>query len=80
MQPIHSRIHVLMPDDSKTEVTYYCSDEKLSLKDRLKFTQLYIQLHDCICLEKIERAVSTKLHELETIVHNRVIGARGHLC
>ncbi len=69
---------VLMPNDSLIEVTYYCTDIKLKEKERL--TQLIIQLHDCICALKIEKSISKKKNELETIVHNKVINAKGHLC
>lgn len=77
-RPVH--IHILMPDDSTIDVSYYCSDEKLPSYEKKKFTQLYIQLHDCICVEKIGKHVSTKVNELESIVHNKVIIAKGHLC
>lgn len=80
MQPTALHIHVLMPDDSKAAVTYYCSDKKLSAKEKENFTQLFIQLHDCICIEKIEKSFSNKKNELERLVHNKVINAKGHLC
>ena len=69
---------VLMPNDTLLEVTYYCTDA--NLKEKEKLTQLIIQLHDCICARKIEKSISRKKNELETIVHNKVINAKGHLC
>ncbi len=71
---------VLMPNDSQHEVTYYCTDVKLQEKEKGKLTQLIIQLHDCICAMKIEKPIFRKKDELETIVHNKVIIAKWHLC
>lgn len=66
-----------MPDDGHLEVTYYCTDGKLKESEKEKLTQLFIQLHDCICTMKIEKSVCTKRNELEKIVHNKVINERG---
>lgn len=71
---------VEMPDNSRLEVTYYCKDDKLKDAEKAKFTQLYIQLHDCICTMKIEKSAITNIGEIERIVHNKVINERGHLC
>lgn len=71
---------VLMPDDSLLEVSYYCTDEKLKENEKEELTQLIIQLHDCICSMKIEKSLSVKRNYLESIVHNKVINAKGHLC
>ena len=71
---------VLMPNDSQLEVTYYCTDIKLKEKEKEKRTQLFIQLHDCICAMNIEKSICRKKNELETVVHNKVINVRGHLC
>ena len=73
-------IIILMPDDSHIEVSYYCNDKKITDEDKDKFTNLYIQLHDCICTIKIEKSLSNKWNELETLVHNKVINTKGHLC
>ena len=72
--------HVLMPDDSLIEVTYYCSDAKLADKEKGKLTQLVIQLHDCICYMKIEKSICSKKNEIESVIHNKVISTKGHLC
>ncbi len=71
---------ILMPDDSLLEVSYYCSDTRLKTHEKEETTQLVIQMHDCICLIKIEKSLSVKKNELEKIVHNKVINERGHLC
>lgn len=71
---------VEMPDQSRLEVLYYCKDDKLKADERAKYTQLFIQLHDCVCIMKIEKAKIKNTHEIERIVHNKVINERGHLC
>ena len=38
---------VVIPNDKKLEVSYYCSDLKLKEKEKKDFTDLIIQLHDC---------------------------------
>ncbi|MEO8853778.1 MAG: hypothetical protein ABI359_08365 [Ginsengibacter sp.] len=71
---------VEMPNASKLEVIYYCDDRKLQGEEKERFTQLHIQLHDCICIVKLEKAMAKKTGMLEKIVHNKVINERGHLC
>ena len=73
-------ISVAMPNDSKLEVMYYWSDAKLKQNEKEKLTQLFIQLHDCICTMKIERSITKKRNELEKLVHNKVIHEKGYLC
>ncbi len=80
MQTKPQHITVFMPNDSKVEVTYYCTDAKLKEKEKVELTRLVIQLHDCICAIKIDKSISIKMHDLETIVHNKVINTKGHLC
>ncbi|MEO6636781.1 MAG: hypothetical protein ABIN25_00805 [Ginsengibacter sp.] len=75
-----NKISVLMPNDSHLEVTYYCTDVRLSESEKENLTQLFIQLHDCICTMKIDKSISKNKHELEHIVHSKVINERGHLC
>ena len=72
--------HVIMPDNSSIEVTYYCMDAKLDRNEKQKLTELFIQLHDCICTLKIEKSICENPDQLEMIVHNKVIHTRGHLC
>ena len=79
MQSLPSRIHVLMPDDSMAEITFYCTDVRLSQEQKKDFTQLYIQLHDCLCIQTIRRSISTEIGELERLIHNKVISAKSHL-
>lgn len=71
---------VEMPNQKRLEVTYYCKDDKLKGEEKQKLTQLFIQLHDCICVMKIEKSIMKNENELERIVHNKVINERGHLC
>lgn len=71
---------VFMPDDSLMEVSYYCSDAMLKDDEKMVVTQLIIQLDDCLCSLKIDRAFSTNKNTLERIVHNKVINTKGHLC
>ncbi len=71
---------VLMPNNSLLEVTYYCTDTKLKENVKLKLTRLIIQLHDCTCAIKIDKTIVAKKNELEAMVHNKVINAKGHLC
>ncbi len=71
---------VEMPDQSRLEIIYYCKDDKLPKSERVKFTQLFIQLHDCVCIMKINKSIIDNANEMERIVHNKVIIERGHLC
>jgi hypothetical protein len=71
---------VIMPDNSRIEVDYYCLDAKLSENERKNQTELFIQLHDCICTLKIEKSICNNASQLERIVHNKVIHTKGHLC
>lgn len=71
---------VEMPNASRLEVVYYCADNRLKGEEKEKLTQLFIQLHDCICIMKIEKTLINQTHVLERIVHNKVINERGHLC
>ncbi|MEO8110456.1 MAG: hypothetical protein ABI594_10500 [Ginsengibacter sp.] len=80
MQTKSSKVIVLMPNDSHLEVTYYCTDGKLKEIEKERLTQLFIQLHDCICTMKIEKSICKEGNELEKIVQNKVINERGHLC
>ncbi len=71
---------VEMPDKKLLEVEYYCISEATTKQEKETFTQLFIQLHDCICTMKIEKSIINKKGELERIVQNKVINERGHLC
>lgn len=80
MQTKPRNIIVLMHNNSLLEVTYYCTDTKLNAKEKEKFTQLFIQLYDCVCSMKIDKTICPRKDELERIVHNKVMNAKGHLC
>lgn len=71
---------VELPDKNVVDVVYYCKDDLLAASEKQKLTQLFIQLHDCVSIIKIEKSLSRKTGELERIVHNKVINERGHLC
>ncbi len=38
---------VVIPNENKLEVSYYCSDKKLKEKEKKNFTDLIIHLHNC---------------------------------
>jgi hypothetical protein len=69
---------VVMPDDSRLEVSYYFMNAKPKTKE--KQAQLFIQLHDCICILEIEKTICSQPGRLEKIVHNKVINTKEHLC
>ena len=71
---------VVLPNDSNVEVIYYCMDTKLNETEKKNLTQLFIQLHDCICTLKIEKSICENLSALERMVQNKVINTKGHLC
>ena len=80
MQSNSFNIIVHMPNDSFFAVTYYCSDVKLSPEEKKTKTQLYIQHDDCICILKIDKTMCRDNAALETLVQNKVINTKGHLC
>lgn len=80
MQTKSKSTHIVMPDDNVLEVTYYCADTKLKEKEKVKLTQLFIQLDDCTCTMKIDKAIVKEKDRLERLVHNKVVHERGHLC
>ncbi len=74
--------HILvdMPDQTRLDVSYYCSDAKLPEDERDKYTELILQLHDCHCRKKVLKASVSKKNNVEHIVEKTVINAKGHLC
>ncbi len=71
---------VVIPNDKKLEVSYYCSDQKLKEKEKKSYTDLIIQLQDCHSAIKISKEKIKNPEEIEAIVQKTVINARGHLC
>ena len=71
---------VVIPNDSKLEVSYYCSDTKLKEKEKKNFTDLIIQLHDCHSSIKVPKSKVDDPEDLEALVQKTVINAKGHLC
>lgn len=69
---------VVMPNNKKLEVSYYCSN---GLKGEHKnFINLIIQLNDCHTSIKIPKTRLKDADNLESVVQKTVINARGHLC
>jgi hypothetical protein len=71
---------VVIPDDKKIEVSYYCSDQKLRDKQRKEFADLIIQLNDCHSSVRINKKKARNPEDVEAIVQKTVINSRGHLC
>lgn len=71
---------VVIPNEDKVEVSYFFSDSKLKEKEKKNFVDLIIQLHDCNCTFRINRSMIKNPNEIERIVQQRVINAKGHLC
>jgi hypothetical protein len=71
---------VILPNDSMVEVTYFCTDKKLSEKQKQDQIDLIIQLDSCHYPVRIPKSMARKPDELDCLVHNTVISARGHLC
>ena len=69
---------VVLPDDSHLEVTYYYLNSSLGSKE--KQAELFIQLHDGVCALMVEKTICQQPHQLEKIVHNKVINTKEHLC
>lgn len=69
-----------MPDQSRLDVSYYCSDAKLPAEEKEKYTELILQLHDCHCRKKVRKAAVSKKSDVEHLVEKTVINAKGHLC
>lgn len=80
MKTITTQTIVVIPNNKKLEISYYCSDTKLSEKEKEKLTNLIIQLHDCHSSIKIPRSKINNADAVEAIVQKTVINARGHLC
>lgn len=71
---------VQIPNEKKLEVSYYTSDVKVKDKEKMDFTDLIIQLHDCHSSVKILKAKIKDPQQIEAVVQKTVINARGHLC
>ena len=71
---------VIIPNDKKLEVSYYCSDRKLKEKEKHDYTDLIIQLQDCHSSIKIPKEKIKYPERVEAMVQKTVINARGHLC
>lgn len=71
---------VILPNDAKVEVSYFCSDKKLKESEKKNYTDLIVQLHDCHCSYKIKRTLLKDPVSIEALVQKTVINAKGHLC
>ena len=74
-KPMHTI--VVIPNNKKLDVSYYCSDRKVKEKEKNDFSDLIIQLHDCHSAIKISK---TNIKDVEAIVQKTVINARWYLC
>jgi len=80
MQTKQQHTVVIIPNNSRLEVSYYCTDKKVLENEKKDFTNLIIQLHDCHSSIKISKSKIKTSGQLEMIVQNMVVNARGHLC
>ena len=80
MKTIPMHTVVVIPNNKRLEISYYCSDTKLGEKEKENLTNLIIQLHDCHSSIKIPRSKIKNADAIEAIVQKTVINARGHLC
>lgn len=80
MQTAPKNTVVIIPNNKKLEVSYYCSDGKLTEKEKKEFADLIIQLQDCHSSIKIPKEKIKYPERVEAIVQRTVINARGHLC
>lgn len=71
---------VVIPNNQKLEITYYCSNKKLREKEKEDYTNLIMQLHDCHTYIKIPRSKVKNPAAIEALVQKTIINARGHLC
>lgn len=71
---------VILPDNSDVEVSYFCTDQDLPEKQKENSTDLVIQMHDCHYPLRINKSVANDDRQLEHVVQQTVINARGHLC
>ena len=71
---------VVIPNDKKLEISYYCSGLNIKEEEKENFTNLIIQLHDCHSSIKIPRSKIKNAAAIEAIVQKTVINARGHIC
>lgn len=71
---------VILPDNSKHEVSYFYTDKKIKDKHKKNFIDLIVQLHDCHCSYKINTAILKDEGAIESLVQKIVINAKGHLC
>ncbi|MEO7802173.1 MAG: hypothetical protein ABIR81_09245 [Ginsengibacter sp.] len=80
MKTSPKHIMVDMPNQSRLDVSYYCSDTRLPEDEKEKFTELILQLHNCHCRKKVTKAAVSKKNDVEHLVEKMVINAKGHLC
>ncbi len=80
MQTRHQQIVVVIPNNDKVEVSFFCTDNKLREKEKKNYIELIIQLHDCHCAKKILRTTLKNSNSVEALVHKTVINLKGHLC
>ncbi len=69
-----------MPNQSRLDVSYYCSDARLPADEKEKFTELILELHDCHSRKKVLKKSVARKSDVEHLVEKTVINAKGHLC
>ena len=80
MQTKPKETMVVLTYNSFLGVSYFCTDKKLKEEEKKNVIDLIVQLHDCHCSYKIDKALLRHPERIENIVHRTVINAKGHLC
>jgi hypothetical protein len=78
MQNQSGRIIVVIPNDEKIEVSYYCDDKEVNSGGAKSFSNVFIQMDDCHTSIKISREKLSRRQLLEAAVERKVINSKGH--
>ena len=65
MQTNLERTIVVIPNDKKLEVSFYCSDQNLKNGEKKNFSDVIIQMDDCHTSVKIPRANASRRQLLD---------------
>lgn len=81
MQTKPKTISVHLRNNSLSEVTYFCTDEKANVKEKRKgFIYLVCQICECDIYTQIPIDISNDPAKIEHMVNKVVINNRDHLC